>query len=149
MIPEKKHKVIPSDILDIAESMSREAEYLNEMARIGWIDNDKLEVYVNTDDGGEIPHFHVKDAATHGQDFHTCIEIMSAKYFHHTGKEDFLNTHQRKQLNTFLMSEPDDEDSPFNTNWESLVYEWNRNNSDKKVDRSIAMPDYKTIIDNK
>ena len=66
---------------------------LTEMARIGFTD-DMYEIYINTDDPGNIPHFHYRKA-NKWSEFHTCIKIASAEYFHHTGKEDVLNSKQR------------------------------------------------------
>jgi hypothetical protein len=46
----------------------------------------------------------------------------------------------RKRLVNFLTSINEDDDSK--TNWQVLVIEWNRNNSNQKVDKDIEMPDY-------
>lgn len=107
-----------------------------EMARIGYTD-DGFEVYVNTDDGGNIPHFHYRVKGS--WDNHTCIKLDKPEYFHHDGKESLLNSKQRKNLIQFLNRFDDEEGK---TNWQILVIEWNRNNSNKKVDRNIPMPDY-------
>ena len=74
---------------------------LLEMAKVGPL-NDELVIYIWTNDGGNIPHFHIVDKATMGNEFHTCIKIMSAEYFHHTGKEDVLNLKQKKTLMKFF-----------------------------------------------
>jgi len=136
-------------ISQLGENVARSKAFLNEMARVGYFGPNEFEVYVHTNDPGNIPHFHVRDSSTQGREFHTCIELLNAKYFHHTGKEDFLNSKHRKQLVAFLLSEPDDEDSPFQRNWDALIYEWNRNNSDNKVSKDIEVPDYTKIVDNK
>lgn len=119
-------------------------EPLLEMARIGFM-TPKLEIYVNTDDGGNIPHFHIRDYATKGNEFHTCIEIKRNWYFHHTGEEDLLNGKLRKRLIDFLS----EEDEYGEQNWVLLVKEWNRNNSNIKVNLDTPMPNYMTIIDNR
>lgn len=124
---------------DMAESPS----LLLEMARIGYFGN-RFEVYVNTDDPGSIPHFHVRDRATRGQEFHTCIRIDSNRYFHHTGKEDILNAKERKQLVEFLQRAPEDAEE-LGTNWRNLLVQWNANNSDSKVSKTLEMPDYMNI----
>ena len=64
---------------------------LTEMAAIGNI-NSKLCIYVRMNDPGKIPHFHIVDQSTLGLVFHTCVKIKVAEYFHHTGKEDVLNS---------------------------------------------------------
>lgn len=118
---------------------------LTEMARIGFTE-DGYEVYVWTDDAGKIPHFHyrTKDKKT----FNSCIKIEVPEYFFHKGKEDTLNSKQRKMLINFLKS--NDVDSPGDTHWTSLIKEWNRNNSDIRISIDTPMPDYTQlkIVDN-
>ena len=115
---------------------------LLEMARVGFIDN-KYEVYIHTDDPGNIPHFHIWDAETRGQKFHTCIRIDSPQYFHHSGKEDTLNSSMKKELMSFLKSKS--RNRRFNTNWEYLVSMWNDNNSNVEVTEDAQIPDYLTL----
>ena len=110
---------------------------LMEMASVGDIDS-KLTIIIRMNDPGNIPHFHIVDKQTLGSKFHTCVKIESAEYFHHTGKEDVLNTKQRKLLVNYLSS------SIKNglTAWEYLVMTWNFNNSNVNIDPNIQMPDY-------
>ena len=116
---------------------------INEMARIGFIkDKTELEVYVNTDDGGELPHFHVRDKATRGDVFHCCVRFDAPMYFPHEGKRSIMNGKQRKALVDLLNSV--DKDSGKTLWWESL-HEWNKNNSDVTVDLSTPMPDYRHL----
>lgn len=65
-------------IKDMADSMRKQDELehglLCEMARVGYF-GDKYEVYINTNDPGNEPHFHVRDIKTQGEDFHTCVKI--------------------------------------------------------------------------
>ena len=112
-------------------------QVLNEMAQIGVVDG--YQIYVRTNDAGKIPHFHIWDLSTNGQKFHTCVRIDKPEYFKHTGKEGTLNSKERKHLISFLSGE--DPDSGF-TNWQWLVFEWNRNNSDVRIDPKTPMPDY-------
>ena len=111
-------------------------ENLTEMARIGFTD-DGFEVYVNTDDGGNIPHFHYRTKGT--WEFHSCIKLEKAEYFEHEGKEGKLNSRQRKELVKFLNKVDEDENK---TNWQIIVSEWNRNNSNVKVNKNLQMPNY-------
>lgn len=117
---------------------------LYEMASVGFL-TPKLEIYVNTNDGGDIPHFHIWDTSTRGNEFHTCVQIKDNKYFHHTGKEDVINSKMRKRLIKFLQSN----DEYGELNWKVLIKEWNRNNSNMKIDINTEMPDYSEIEDNK
>lgn len=123
---------------------TKDNELLLEMARVGEIEG-KYEIYVNTNDDGNIPHFHLRDKGTMENEFHTCIEIRRNYYFHHNGKEDCLNAKMRKNLISFLESN----DEYGECNWIVLIKEWNRNNSNAKIDISTPMPDYTTIQDNK
>lgn len=110
---------------------------LEEMARLGFIND--LEIYVRTDDPGKIPHFHICDRETKGQKFHTCVQISKCAYFKHTGKEDTLNSKQRKDLVEFLGKI---HKSKKFSNWEYLIAIWNDNNSDVEVPVDCQMPDY-------
>ena len=112
-------------------------QFLIEMAQIGDIDN-KLMIYVRSNDGGNIPHFHIVDKSTLVKQYHTCVMIEVAKYFHHTGKEGVLNSKQRKSLVEFL-SKDFDEDT---TNREYLIMTWNANNSKSKISKKLPMPNY-------
>ena len=117
--------------------INQEERYLMEMANIGSIDN-KLVAIIRMNDPGNIPHFHIVDKATLGRNFHTCIKIETPEYFHHEGKEDVLNSKQRKNLNDFLKNK----NELGVTNWKYLVTTWNINNSNKNVDKDIIQPDY-------
>lgn len=142
-------------IRDMAEAMQRQYEsergLLCEMARVGYFFRDQYEVYIHTDDPGNEPHFHIRDVSTRGEEFHTCVKIKEAMYFHHDGKEGNLNTHQRKSLMDFLQSSPSKQYKriDFPTNWDKVIYEWNENNSKTLVDEEQAIPDYTNIVDNR
>ena len=112
---------------------------LLEMAQIGTFN--KYTIIVWTNDSGNIPHFHIVDSSTRGEEFHTCIKIEKPEYFHHTGKEGVLNSKQRKSLVDFLKNTFDEDTS----NWEYLIMTWNANNSNKKLSKKMPMPDYTNI----
>ena len=114
-----------------------QSKMLLEMAKVGPL-NDELVIYIWTNDGGNIPHFHIVDKATMGNEFHTCIKIMSAEYFHHTGKEDVLNSKQKKTLMKFFTMS----DKWGDNYWDIVLQEWNRNSSKIEVDRNLPTPDY-------
>ena len=112
-------------------------------ARIGFFGkNGELEIYIRTDDAGFIPHFHIRDAATQGERFNTCIQISTNKYFLHGGYSDTLNTKQRKALAEFMESSCDEH---FENNYEKVVYEWNSNNSSMNVVYDGSIPNYREI----
>ena len=111
---------------------------LHEMARVGFFD--EYEIYIHTDDPGHIPHFHIWDAETRGDKFHTCIRIDKAEYFHHNGKEDTLNSKDKKDLCKFLQSKP--KNKRYDTYWEYLISMWNDNNSIIEINEEQEMPNY-------
>ena len=111
---------------------------LTEMAQVGKT-TDNYEIFVNTRDGGNIPHFHYRDEKEWDK-FHTCICIQEPKYFHHTGKEDILNTKQKKELIKFL-AQPCKHLRGY-TNFEAIIAMWNMNNSNMIIDEDTPMPDY-------
>lgn len=125
------------DLKDCFTFDLQDEHMLMEMASIGDIDS-KLTIIIRMNDPGNIPHFHIVDKTTLGSKFHTCIKIETAEYFHHTGKEDTLNSKQRKMLVNYLSSKNRRGD----LNWEYLVTTWNYNNSSVLVDENIPMPDY-------
>lgn len=49
-------------------------QLLLEMTRVGFFSD--FEVWIRTDDPGNIPHFHVWDKNSKGGLFHTCIKIF-------------------------------------------------------------------------
>ena len=121
-----------------------QVEPLLEMARVGYM-NPQLEVYVGTNDGGEIPHFHIR-----GRNEKTfkevCVKYETAEYFNHGPHKGKLNSKQVKELYRFMLSPSEDE--PEKTNWKVAVIEWNRNNSRHKLNPNIDCPNYRTINKN-
>jgi hypothetical protein len=118
------------------------------MSRVGTINSKgtEFEIYVNTNDGGMIPHFHFRDRNDWNK-FHTCIEIEQNKYFHHTGKEDVLNSAQRKLLQDFMTSPVQIKKyrDKVNNNWELICFMWDFNNSSMMIPVDAEQPDYTTI----
>ena len=101
----------------------------------------QLVIMVYTDDTGDIPHFHIIDKETSGNTFHACVKIAQAQYFHHTGKENVLDSTQQESLVKFLTSECDLGISY----WQFLLMTWNTNNANNKVNIDYNMPDYTSI----
>lgn len=114
------------------------------MSRVGYTSG--LEIYVNTDDGGNLPHFHMRDK-TDWNKFHTCILIEQPKYFLHEGKENILNSKQRKELVEFMESQPSltKYAGKFATNWELICFLWDMNNSAVNISDDATMPDYRQL----
>lgn len=117
---------------------------LEEMAYKIGTTNDSYIIYVNSNDGGNIPHFHYVDVNSLGSNkkgFHSCIRIDKAEYFNHEGKEDKLNSKQKKELQKFLQ-QPFRDKRVKMTNYEFIVMTWNDNNSSVILDENIKMPNY-------
>ena len=108
-----------------------------EMASIGDIDSE-LTIIIRMNDTENIPHFHIVDKVTLGNNFHTCIKIETPEYLHHTGKEDVLNSKQKKTLMKFFTMS----DKWGDNYWDIVLQEWNRNSSKIEVDRNLSTPDY-------
>lgn len=125
--------------------MKRYIKDIYGMAAVGVV-GDNYEIYINTNDGGNIAHFHYRKKHN-WKEFHTCIKIESAGYFHHTGKEDVLNSKQRKELAEFLAAPVAlaKYKNRFDNNWELICFLWDLNNSDKMIDDNVTMPDYREL----
>lgn len=128
--------------------LANKLQEIEGMSRIGFIPSKgkTFEVYVNTDDAGKIPHFHVRDKDD-WEAFHTCIKIEEPEYFLHGNKTDVLNAKERKALQEFMTDYPKKgsffgEDGHRLNNWEYVKMLWNMNNSDVEVDDNTAQPDY-------
>ena len=122
----------------------KQYENIEGMSRIGY--SGPLEIYVNTNDPGKIPHFHIRNKSN-WEEFHSCIRIDKAEYFLHEGKEDTLNSKQRKELQKFMESPVSLSRyaSKFDNNWELTCFLWDMNNSDVQIDPEIEQPDYSLL----
>ena len=119
----------------------KEKQNIYGMSRVGFIG--ELEVYVNTNDAGSIPHFHLRDSDNWDK-FHTCIRIDKAEYFLHEGKEDILNSRQQKELQEFMESKVAIKkySDKFENNWELVCFLWDMNNSNISIPEGTKMPNY-------
>lgn len=123
----------------VKEAMEVDEQLLNEMARVGFMNDDKYEIWIRTDDPGKYPHMHIWDYSTKGKKFHCCVRLDKPEYFIHTGKEDTLNSTNKKELIKFLNKEYGGLGI---TNWKRILMLWNDNNSDVHIDIDSEMPDY-------
>ena len=121
---------------------------LNEIARVGYI-NGELEVYVWTDDPGNIPHVHIRDTNSKGMNFETCVKLDTNEYFLHGKHKDKFNAKQKKEFAEFMEAKP--LKGPYKTNYELAVSMWELNNSNTEVNikkdvlGNIIIPDYRKI----
>lgn len=122
-----------------------ESEPILEMRQVGQFV--KYSVYVYSNDHGNIPHFHVKDTATNGSKFHTCIEIKQNKYFQHGSKRDSFNNQEKKELDKFLHQK-----YPRNgegNNWDFIANFWNECNPTNTIPFNLEQPNYSILKDTK
>ena len=114
------------------------------MARIGWIppkDEKGIELYVHTDDSGEIPHFHVRKYGKHNKFvWETCIKYTASEYFLHGKHKDKLPSGIAKELDSMLR-QPNPKRRGI-TYWQSAIDDWNSNNSKIQLDPDLIQPDY-------
>ena len=122
--------------------------YLHEnvygMSRIGY--SEGLEIYVNTNDGGNIPHFHMRDSEDWDK-FHTFIQIEQPEYFLHGNKQDTLNSKQKSALQEFMISKVKLKKyaDKFTNNWELVCFLWDMNNSNISISDDAEQPDYRLL----
>jgi hypothetical protein len=129
---------------NVLGSINPPSARLDEMARVGYIGG-KFEVYVWTDDPGNIPHFHIRDTNSNGNEFETCVRLDKPEYFLHGHYRDKLNSSQKKALNEFMRDTP--KTNKYDTNYELAVDMWNLNNSSTSIapeqdNGNIVIPDY-------
>lgn len=124
-------------------------EPILEFARVGFAG--KFEIYIMTNDPGSVPHFHIRDAATQGDEFETCIRIDTNQYFFHGKYKGVLNSKQRKDLAEFM--EGPCKLGKYQNNYELAVDMWNLNNNSDviiypKMDENgnIIVPNYREIL---
>ena len=75
-----------------------------------------------------------------GEKFSSCVKLESSEYFPHGGKyKDKFNYKERKAFDEFMNKYEEDFKM---TNFEYCLREWNRNNSNHKIDLVFQKPDY-------
>ena len=111
--------------------------------RIGFTD-DGYEVFIVTDDHmlSDVPHFHYrKKEKDKKMEFHTCIRLGKAEYYHHIGNEDILSDAQKENLMKFLQRFSGNK--RYQDNWSYMLSSWNHQNCYKMVvDENLIIPDY-------
>ncbi len=135
-------------IKEVTNRVLKEQSLLLEYyARVGFLD--KLEVCVFTDDGGNIPHIHVRDITTRGHEFETCVRLDTNQYFLHGKHQDTFNNRGCKAINEF-MNAPS-KNKKYQNNYEYAVDMWNDNNSNATIEPQfdtngkIIVPDYNQL----
>ena len=122
---------------------------MDEMARVG-IMNNIFDVIVHTDDMGFVPHVHIIDRNTGGNEFDCCVQLEKNHYFIHGNHVDMFNSRQCKIFDDF-MKQPC-RSPKYRNNYEFAVEMWNANNSESYVqikedeNGEIIMPDYNIIF---
>ncbi len=131
--------------MDVLKELNK--DYHSNYDRIGFTD-DGYEVLIVTEEYkvSDVPHFHYrKKEFGKKMEFHTCIKIDKAEYYHHTGDENILSSEQKENLVKFLKSKCKSTICDWN-HWERLINSWNHQNDYKiEVDENLPMPDYKKL----
>lgn len=150
----KFEEFIVDSYQDFGVQDEMESWMLFEMSKVGEFKGKKYNftIFVNTDDPGNTPHFHIIDSSSYRNkksgpwEFHTCLEIRNPKYFHHKSirKEDRITNEFAEKLIKFLSS---DKKANF-TYWQYILTLWNDNNSKQIVDEdNTPIPDYTKVND--
>ena len=122
---------------------------IKDVARVGIFDNN-YDILVCTDDTGYIPHVHIIDRGTKGNEFDCCVQLGTNAYFSHGKHKDVMPTKMRQDFYNF-MCQPS-RNVHYRNNYEAAVNLWNDNNSSSYVqikedkNGNIIVPDYRTIM---
>jgi len=100
-----------------------------ESSRIGYT-KDGADIYVDTDDIIEKPHFHYIKG-----DIKIAISLIYPVYIDHYNDTYKLSDLEKDNLVEFL-----------NEKWDVLIGEWNRNNESVKLDKNQSLPDYRSYL---
>jgi hypothetical protein len=117
---------------------------MEDISRIGKFGNCTAVVY--TDDPSYIPHIHVIDSNSYGNDLDVCIRLDKPEYFAYGKHQDTFNSNQKKIFNDF-MHEPS-RNIHYRNNYEMAINLWNDNNSESYIqikedeNGNIIVPDY-------
>ena len=132
------------------ERTNRLVEPFEEMARIGFIgEQNEFEVYVRTDDLEHVPHIHIRDTATKGKVFETCVRLQANEYCHHAHYTDVMDSKLVDDFYEFMCANP--QNPYFNSYYESAIAMWNMNNEWVKMephldaDGKVIVPDYRKL----
>jgi hypothetical protein len=118
-----------------------------DMSRIGMMG--AYDVVVYTDDVCQVPHLHVIDKATRGQEFDSRISLNRASYVLQDGHSDKLGASICARFNQF-MREPS-RNVHYRNNYEAAVNLWNDNNGNSHIslceteENEVIIPDYSSL----
>lgn len=133
---------------NIIEKPNMKQREHGDIARIGFFGRaSEYEVYVQTDDECQEPHFHVKDIYTEAD---TAICLQSNRYYKHPNKENYIFKYNFEELLYSFMTEPCR--SPrYADNYEFTITMWNLNNQSscswqKDTDGYSIIPNYRYTI---
>ena len=106
--------------------------------------NTGFSMYIQDNDNGIRPHFHMKK-----NDTYVCIEFERPEYFRQGEEHEggFLDDEEKKELIENLQAVINIEKfkEAGITSWEMLCLTWNWNNPDKELPDDLEMPDYSLL----
>lgn len=120
-----------SDFLTDIEARSRVA-YINKNTNPE--EKSEIELYIYTDDPGQIPHMHIHIQGQHD----VCIRFDSPNYFSHEKNNNTVSSKVAAWIDAILRITDDDDQ----TLWKFAVKSWNSNNSGSKLPLDLEQPDY-------
>lgn len=101
------------------------------------------EVWVYTNDEGELPHLHVVGKQ---KLLDCCVRLDIAEYFIHGNHCDMFNKQQRDAFVKFIRSSPTSVRVKAETRWDLAVFFWNENTSRTSIPDDVVMPDYSQLL---
>jgi len=126
-------------------------QYITEMATIGRFgrhenedDNNAIICIYAEVKGASIPHFHFYKSGIVTNTGGGCLTMKEERYFNHGTHTETLNSKEAKYLMKYLKSKPNGMDI---TVWHFMIYSWNANNPNSKIDINTPIPDYDKGID--
>ena len=117
-----------------------------EMGQIGLIPSKTkklMEVYVHSNEGENVPHFHVRDySRSNVHELDICIKFEKAEYFSHGAHQGTLKTKETKELDRMLRTYSDKYGETY---WQRAVRVWNAHSSGDPLPTDIEQPDYSLL----
>ena len=124
-----------------------ESQELHEMARVCFLPPSSVkgvEVYVNTDDAGNVPHFHIrKRSGENKYEWESCVMYTEPSYFNHEKHHVKLPGDYPRILNKVLKQK--NKKIPTETYWQTAINMWNINNSSMDLPFDLKQPDYSRL----
>ena len=94
----------------------------------------KMNIWVYTREGDNIPHFHIKKEGLPD----ACLKILECDWFSHGKNSEILYKKDLKKLCNWLSKDN-------YLHWKDIIIDWNKH-TNNKININIKMPNYLNII---